>query len=143
MGQRAENIPEIFPSDNDNDPKIEICVQVHTVQRLANVFIMVYMKWPRRTPLQTVNGITVSIGCTARKVFVCIIKIFPDCSSAQTYKSLKSLHHTNQNVFKTLSVRCLFEDVPGFFQLFQILRWCVDIVIVLCAFRPCFHFLSL
>lgn len=37
MGQRGENIPEIFPSDNDNDPEIEICVQVHTVQGLSDI----------------------------------------------------------------------------------------------------------
>lgn len=40
MGQRGENIPEIFVSDNDNDPKIEICVQVHAVQGLwADILI--------------------------------------------------------------------------------------------------------
>ncbi len=33
MDQRGENIPEMFLSDNDNDPKIEICIQVHAVQR--------------------------------------------------------------------------------------------------------------
>lgn len=40
MGQRGENIPGIFPSDNDNDPKIEICVQVHAAQELwADILI--------------------------------------------------------------------------------------------------------
>lgn len=40
MGQRGENIPEMFLSDNDNDPKIEICVQVHAVQGLwADILI--------------------------------------------------------------------------------------------------------
>lgn len=39
MGQRGENIPEIFPSDNDDDPEIEICVQVHTVQGLSDIIL--------------------------------------------------------------------------------------------------------
>jgi len=101
----------------------------------------------RRTPLPTINdiGITVSIGCTAKKVSVCIIHIFPDCSSAQTYNSLKSLHHTNQNLtcIKHYQSDVFLRTCQAFFQLFQILRWCVDIVIVLCMLRPCFHFLSL
>lgn len=53
MGQRGENIPEIFPSDNDNDPEIEICVQVHTVQGLSD--ISYNPTWPRKTPQLTVN----------------------------------------------------------------------------------------
>lgn len=71
MGQRGKNIPEIFPGDNDNDPKIKTCVQVHAVQRLRADTHIILHETAKENPSAVrkrypLVGVSVSIGCPAK-----------------------------------------------------------------------------